>query len=65
MKRWFWLTASGEYFKGWNARQMADDRDAIRVFADGALEIDVRTGVPRDVLWRRASFERPTRPRSS
>jgi hypothetical protein len=47
-KRWFWLTASGEYFKGWNARQMADDRELVRAFAKGAAEIDVSTGLDTD-----------------
>ncbi len=54
--RWFWLTASGEYFKGWNARQMADDREAVRAFAEGVGEIDVNTGLPRSALWRRSQF---------
>ena len=65
IKRWFWLTACGEYFKGWNARQMADDRDAVRAFAEGAAEIEVNTGLSRDVLWRRSQFRRPTHPPSS
>lgn len=62
IKRWFWLTASGEYFKGWNGRQMADDRDAVRAFAEGAPEIDVSTGLPRDVLWRRSQFRTTNAP---
>jgi hypothetical protein len=62
IKRWFWLTASGEYFKGWNARQMVDDRDAVRAFADGAAEIEVSTGLPRDVLWRRSQFRTTSAP---
>jgi hypothetical protein len=62
IKRWFWLTASGEYFKGWNSRQMADDRDAVRAFAEGAAEIDVSTGLPRDVLWRRSQFRTTNAP---
>lgn len=62
IKRWFWLTASGEYFKGWNDRQMADDRDAVRAFAAGAAEIDVSTGLPRDVLWRLSQFRTTNAP---
>ena len=62
IKRWFWLTASGEYFKGWNARQMADDRDAVQAFAEGASEIDVSTGLPRDALWRRSQFRTTNAP---
>jgi hypothetical protein len=62
IRRWFWLTASGEYFKGWNARQMADDRDAVRAFADGAAEIDASTGLPRDVMWRRSQFRTTNAP---
>jgi hypothetical protein len=62
MRRWFWLTASGDYFKGWNARQMADDRDAVRAFADGAAEIDASTSTPRDMLWRRSQFRSTNAP---
>ncbi|MGH3901366.1 MAG: UPF0758 domain-containing protein [Pseudonocardiaceae bacterium] len=65
IRRWFWLTASGEYFKGWNARQMADDRDAVRAFAEGVAEIEVSTGLPRDVLWRRSQFRTTTENRST
>jgi hypothetical protein len=62
IRRWFWLTASGEYFKGWNARQMADDRGAVRAFAAGAADIDVNTGLPREVLWRRSQFRATNAP---
>ncbi|MGH3795367.1 MAG: GmrSD restriction endonuclease domain-containing protein [Pseudonocardiaceae bacterium] len=62
IKRWFWLTASGEYFKGWNTRQMVDDRHAVRAFAQGTAEIEVSTGLPRDVLWRRSQFRTSNAP---
>ncbi|MFE7796440.1 DUF262 domain-containing protein [Nocardia sp. NPDC057440] len=56
VERWFWLTASGEYFKGWNARQMADDLVAVGAFADGATEIDVNAPIPREKLWTSSQF---------
>ncbi|MBC2901626.1 DUF262 domain-containing protein [Streptomyces sp. PSKA01] len=63
IERWFWLTASGEYFKGWNARQMADDREAVHSFASGRTdEIEVSAGVPRSVLWRRNQFRATNAP---
>jgi hypothetical protein len=62
IKRWFWLTASGEYFKGWNARQMADDRTAVQAFADMAADIEANAAVPRDVLWRRSQFRSTSAP---
>jgi hypothetical protein len=62
IKRWFWLTASGEYFKGWNARQMAEDWDAVQEFARGTADLEVRAGLPRDVLWRRTQFRTTNAP---
>lgn len=61
--RWFWLTASGEYFKGWNEVQMAADREAVAAFASGTTaEIEAGAGMPRSVLWRRSAFRRANAP---
>lgn len=61
--RWFWLTASGEYFKGWNETQMAADRAAVVAFASGATaEIEAGAGMPRSLLWRRSAFRRINAP---
>jgi hypothetical protein len=63
IERWFWLTASGEYFKGWNARQMSDDREAVLAFARGeSADIEVGAGLPRSVLWRRSQFRTTSAP---
>ena len=62
IKRWFWLTASGEYFKGWNIRQMADDVAAVQAFADGSADIEVTAALPRDTLWRRSQFRSTNAP---
>ncbi|MEV7777842.1 DUF262 domain-containing protein [Kitasatospora sp. NPDC088351] len=63
LHRWFWLTASGEYFKGWNESQMAADRQAVTAFAEGrATEIEAGAGMPRSVLWRRSAFRRTNAP---
>ncbi|MFF5424524.1 MULTISPECIES: DUF262 domain-containing protein [unclassified Streptomyces] len=63
IERWFWLTASGEYFKGWNSRQMADDREAVNAFARGdSADIEVGAGIPRSVLWRRSQFRTTNAP---
>lgn len=63
IERWFWLTASGDYYKGWNARQMADDREAVRAFARGeSTEVEVGAGLPRSVLWRRSQFRTTNAP---
>lgn len=61
--RWFWLTASGEYFKGWNEAQMAADREAVAAFAVGiTVEIEAGAGMPRSLLWRRSAFRRTNAP---
>jgi hypothetical protein len=55
--RWFWLTASGEYFKGWSETQMAADLQAVNDFAEGrATEIDTASATPLSALWRRSPF---------
>lgn len=61
--RWFWLTAGGEYFKGWNENQMAADRAAVVGFAScTTTEIEAGAGMPRSLLWRRSAFRRINAP---
>ncbi len=61
--RWFWLTASGGYFKGWSETQMATDWQAIADFSAGATsDIDVAAAAPRSALWRRSSFRSTSAP---
>ncbi|NJP30601.1 DUF262 domain-containing protein [Micromonospora thermarum] len=63
LRRWFWLTASGEYFKGWSETQMGLDLQAITAFAQGhAAEIDTVAALPRSALWRRSAFSRRNAP---
>ncbi|MEU3275579.1 DUF262 domain-containing protein [Streptomyces antibioticus] len=61
--RWFWLTASGEYFKGWRESQMGPDLTAVTQFAAGrSTEIETGAALPRSVLWQRAQFSRQNAP---
>ncbi|MCX4592268.1 DUF262 domain-containing protein [Streptomyces sp. NBC_01549] len=61
--RWFWLTASGEYFKGWRESQMGPDLTAVTEFAaDRSKEIETAAALPRSVLWQRAQFSRQNAP---
>ncbi|MGW1654065.1 GmrSD restriction endonuclease domain-containing protein [Streptomyces atratus] len=61
--RWFWLTASGEYFKGWRESQMGPDLAAVTDFATGqSTEIETGAALPRDILWQRAQFSRQNAP---
>ncbi|MET7766873.1 DUF262 domain-containing protein [Streptomyces sp. NPDC005393] len=63
LRRWFWLTASGEYFKGWSETQMAADRQAVADFTQGlTTEIDTSAATPRPALWRSSSFSRRNAP---
>ncbi|UQU64767.1 DUF262 domain-containing protein [Couchioplanes caeruleus] len=63
LRRWFWLTASGEYFKGWSETQMVLDLQAITAFAEGsAAEIDTVSALPRSALWRRSAFSKRNAP---
>lgn len=43
MGRWFWMTAVGGYFGGWNTTQMSADRRALQAFARGE---PLATGTP-------------------
>ncbi|MGW3506841.1 GmrSD restriction endonuclease domain-containing protein [Streptomyces sp. NPDC000994] len=61
--RWFWLTASGEYFKGWRESQMGPDLAAVTEFAAGySAEIETGAALPRSILWQRAQFSRQNAP---
>ncbi|WP_166029168.1 GmrSD restriction endonuclease domain-containing protein [Streptomyces chilikensis] len=61
--RWFWLTASGEYFKGWRESQMGPDLAAVTEFAAGhSTEIETGAALPRAILWQRAQFSRQNSP---
>jgi hypothetical protein len=61
--RWFWLTASGEYFKGWRESQMGPDLTAVTEFAAGRSgEIETAAALPRSILWQRAQFSRQNAP---
>ncbi|MFC9966860.1 DUF262 domain-containing protein [Nocardia ignorata] len=63
LRRWFWLTASGEYFKGWSDTQMAPDLQAITVFANGeTTEFETGAALPRSALWRRSAFSKRNAP---
>ncbi|MER5929363.1 DUF262 domain-containing protein [Streptomyces sp. NPDC002054] len=61
--RWFWLTASSEYFKGWRDSQMTPDLTALSEFAAGrSTEIETGAALPRSVMWQRTPFSRSNSP---
>ncbi|MEW1611535.1 MULTISPECIES: DUF262 domain-containing protein [unclassified Streptomyces] len=61
--RWFWLTASGEYFRGWRESQMGPDLTAVTEFAAGrSTEIETGAAPPRSNLWQRSQFSRQNAP---
>ncbi|WP_443047402.1 GmrSD restriction endonuclease domain-containing protein [Streptomyces sp. KMM 9044] len=61
--RWFWLTASSEYFKGWRESQMGPDLSAVTEFAAGrSTEVETAAALPRALLWQRAQFSRQNAP---
>ncbi|QEU95885.1 DUF262 domain-containing protein [Streptomyces kanamyceticus] len=63
LERWFWLTASGEYFKNWSESQMGPDLAAVSAFARGETEeIDTGAALPRSTLWRRSPFSKRNAP---
>ncbi|MFI7216481.1 DUF262 domain-containing protein [Micromonospora maritima] len=63
LRRWFWLTASGEYFKGWSEAQMAQDSQAVAAFARGETgEVDTVAALPRSALWRHSAFSKRNAP---
>lgn len=63
LRRWFWLTASGEYFKGWSEAQMTQDAQAVAAFARGETgEVDTVAALPRSALWRYSAFSKRNAP---
>ncbi|WP_194822492.1 DUF262 domain-containing protein [Micromonospora sp. S-DT3-3-22] len=61
--RWFWLTASGGYFKGWNSTQMLADCIAIAEFAaKRTADIEISVAVPTSNFWRRNQFRADNAP---
>ncbi len=63
LRRWFWLTASGEYFKGWSETQMSADLQAVTAFATGeAKGLDTGAPLPRSALWWRNGFSKRNAP---
>ncbi len=63
LRRWFWLTASSEYFKGWSEAQMLADLQAVTAFAQGhATGIDTAAALPRSALWRHSAFSKRNAP---
>lgn len=59
IRRWFWRTLGGEYFKGWSAAQIVADTGAISAFATaGVAEIETAAPTPRSTLWSNSRFSR-------
>jgi hypothetical protein len=57
IQRWFWRTALGGYFSGWNTGSMRSDLDAVKAFADGKTEeIDVAVRPPGPDVWITRQF---------
>ncbi|MCL5280563.1 MAG: DUF262 domain-containing protein [Planctomycetes bacterium] len=52
IRKWFWRTASGGYFSGWNTGEMARDQAAVAAFVAGtASEIKVPAYKPNAAIW--------------
>jgi hypothetical protein len=52
IERWFWRTALGGYFSGWNTGTMASDLEAVTRFAAGdTAEIDASVAEPKSDIW--------------
>lgn len=56
IRRWFWRSVLGGYFRGWTRAQMTADITAINEFANGSAEISVAAGVPHNDIWWRTPF---------
>jgi hypothetical protein len=57
IRKWFWRTASGGYFSGWNTGGMARDQAAVAEFATGSTdEIDVPAYKPYTAVWINKPF---------
>lgn len=54
---WFWRTAIGGYFSGWNTGMMSRDQDAVIRFANGAsAEIESAVTPTHPSLWKTKLF---------
>jgi hypothetical protein len=56
IRRWFWRSVLGGYFRGWTRAQMIADIEAVKEFANGGTEISVAAGIPDSDIWRRTPF---------
>jgi len=57
VKKWFWRTAVGGYFGGWNTGNMAADQDAVKQFASGtASSIECGVADPGAGIWTTQQF---------
>ena len=57
IRKWFWRTASGGYFSGWNTGEMARDQAEVAAFAAGAAsEIKVPAYKPNPAIWMNKPF---------
>jgi hypothetical protein len=57
ISRWFWRTAVGGYFSGWNTGNMADDLETVRAFASGTTKtLPVRVPNPGTSVWLNQAF---------
>lgn len=57
IERWFWRTALGGYFSGWNTGAMAADLAAVEKFAQGeSVEIEAAVAEPRSDIWITRQF---------
>ena len=57
VKRWFWRTAIGGYFGGWNTGNMAADQLAVRAFAAGKTDrIETSVANPGREIWLTQQF---------
>lgn len=56
IKRWFWRTAIGGYFGGWNTGNMTADQAAVKAFAAGAPNIAASVSAPGLATWTAQPF---------
>lgn len=57
LKKWFWRTAIGGHFGGWNTGNMAADQDAAKRFAANlARELEPTLPLPSEGIWRARDF---------
>lgn len=57
IKTWFWRTAIGGYFSGWNTGMMSRDQEAVARFASGnASEIESNVMPTHESIWKTKTF---------